>query len=599
MMINLMNKLETPEVVDKRSNEVESIVDEVNNSNMSSGTKTFCVLCIRTACWLPKVLEQKNISLSRLRTIIFGKSKKKKRGGSGGNNQGSKGTNNNSNKSSNSGNSASSSPQTTDPDNEPKPNASSSNGKRNSSNHGRIGHDCYVNANLSWHGIQNLKPGDPCPEKLCGGKLSVMPAGIIVRIDGQPIASVTKHIVEKLRCSLCHLVIKAPVPDELNGKQKVYTASFKAQLAMHKLYLAVPYYRFDSYHQAIKCPLPKSTQWELVESLGGSAYAPFNELVKRQANGKLVQNDDTVARILDVITENKRNPKLARTGCFTTCILGADGEHPIALYFNGRSHSGENLDDVLSHRDKKKSPIIQMSDALAANTPKTIATIACYCLSHGFRKVEDLEDFYPSACLPIMNMFSQVFALDRKTRGMTDDERLAFHQQHSAPILYACHDEIERILNDKRTEPNSELANALNYLKKHWVPLTRFLSVPGAPIDNNIVERALKLAIRIRKNSQFYKSTYSAALSGILLSLIVTAIANNVNPVDYLTAIHAHTRLVQAEPSAWLPWTYLATLTRLGLSSQATMSAAIPPPLDHPAAGRFVAERMTAAPPVM
>ena len=51
----------------------------------------------------------------------------------------------------------------------------------------------------------------------------------------------------------------------------------------------------------------------------------------------------------------------------------------IALYLNGTQHSGENVEDILRERDDAKEPIIQMSDALAVNTPATIATIACYC----------------------------------------------------------------------------------------------------------------------------------------------------------------------------------------------------------------------------
>jgi hypothetical protein len=36
--------------------------------------------------------------------------------------------------------------------------------------------------------------------------------------------------------------------------------------------------------------------------------------------------------------------------------------------------------------------------------------------------------------------------------------------------------------------------------------LTLFLEQPGVPLDNNIIERSLKLAIRNRKNSLFYKT---------------------------------------------------------------------------------------------
>ena len=54
---------------------------------------------------------------------------------------------------------------------------------------------------------------------------------------------------------------------------------------------------------------------------------------------------------------------------------------------------------------------------------------------------------------------------------------------------------------EKKVEPNSGLGEAITYLLKHWDPLTLFLRKAGAPLDNNICERALKKAILHRKNS--------------------------------------------------------------------------------------------------
>jgi len=42
-------------------------------------------------------------------------------------------------------------------------------------------------------------------------------------------------------------------------------------------------------------------------------------------------------------------------------------------------------------------------------------------------------------------------------------------------------------------EPNSGLGQAIAYLLKHWEKLTLFLREPGAPLDNNLCERALKI----------------------------------------------------------------------------------------------------------
>ena len=109
-------------------------------------------------------------------------------------------------------------------------------------------------------------------------------------------------------------------------------------------------------------------------------------------------------------------------------------------------------------------------------------------------------------------------------------------------------------------EPNSSLGQAITYMQNHWKTLTRFLSVPSAPLDNNLVERALKLFIRQRKNSLFYRSEHSAYIASVLTSLIATCIYAGVNVLDYLVALQEHRSEVFADPEAWLPWTYQASL---------------------------------------
>jgi len=60
---------------------------------------------------------------------------------------------------------------------------------------------------------------------------------------------------------------------------------------------------------------------------------------------------------------------------------------------------------------------------------------------------------------------------------------------------------------------------------------------PGAPLDNNVCERALKRAILHRKNSLFYKTAEGAWIGDVYMSLIHTSEVNEVNPFDYLVAL--------------------------------------------------------------
>jgi len=109
-------------------------------------------------------------------------------------------------------------------------------------------------------------------------------------------------------------------------------------------------------------------------------------------------------------------------------------------------------------------------------------------------------------------------------------------------------------------EPNSGLGEAIRYLRKHWEKLTLFLWQAGAPLDSNIVERALKKAIMNRKNAMFYKTRNGARVGDLFMSLIHTCEVCGGNPFDYLTELQRHAAEVKENPSAWMPWNYRESL---------------------------------------
>jgi transposase len=94
----------------------------------------------------------------------------------------------------------------------------------------------------------------------------------------------------------------------------------------------------------------------------------------------------------------------------------------------------------------------------------------------------------------------------------------------------------------------------------HGETLTRFVTVPGAPLDNNVAERALRLCIRQRKNSLFYATEHSASIASLLTSVIATCVQAGVKALDYLVAVQEHHQEVFAQPAAWLPWNSPAAL---------------------------------------
>ena len=102
-----------------------------------------------------------------------------------------------------------------------------------------------------------------------------------------------------------------------------------------------------------------------------------------------------------------------------------------------------------------------------------------------------------------------------------------------------------------------------------WTKLTRFLEVAGAPLDSNLVERALKKAILHRKGALFYKTENGARVGDLFMSAIHTCELNGVNAFEYMVELQRHADALKEAPHAWLPWTYRETLQKIAVPSAA------------------------------
>ena len=276
--------------------------------------------------------------------------------------------------------------------------------------------------------------------------------------------------------------------------------------------------------------------------------------------------DDTSMQVLELRKEIDRLKKAGetdRTGIFSSSIVSElDGGHRIALFFTGRKHAGENITDLLRHRASGLEPPMQMCDGLDRNLPKEFETVLANCLAHGRRKFVEVAGSFPNECRFVLETLRDVYQNDAFARehGLSDVERLQYHQAHSGPLMQGLDRWMREQIEQKRVEPNSTLGGSIAYMRKRWDRLTLFLRKAGAPLDNNICERALKKAILNRKNALFYKTENGARVGDLFMSLIHTAELAGENALDYLTALLQHAARVQRNPDQWLPWTYRATL---------------------------------------
>jgi hypothetical protein len=451
--------------------------------------------------------------------------------------------------------------------------------KQKAKGHGRNGAGAYTGADKVHVPHESLKPGDSCPNCQKGTVYESVEPGHLVRIRGQAPLGATVYELQKLRCNLCGQIYTAKTPAGV-GPHK-YDAESASMIALLKYGSGLPFNRLDRLQRGLGIPLPAATQWEIVRDSAGVIEPVLAEMIRQAAQGRVLHNDDTAAKILELIGQSGKSvgsdptDVRDRTGVFTSGIVSVLDDIQIALFFTGRRHAGENLLAILKQRASELDRPIQMCDALSRNMPEELDTIVGNCLSHGRRRFVDVVANFPQECLYVLKILKDVYINDAeaKSQGMSDQQRLQLHRKQSGPKMDQLKAWLTEQIDQHKVEPNSSLGEAISYMLKHWDKLTLFLKQPGAPLDNNICERALKKAILHRKNSYFYKTQNGARVGDLFMSLIHTCELNGVNSFDYLTELQKHADELSAHPANWMPWTYQDTLRRTDVTHPQTQHA--------------------------
>jgi len=549
--------MKQPEDVQLSREEGEALIERIERNALSAEDRQLLVKLLTFYFWLLFALREAKLSLKRFKARVFGEKPKPPKPPSSG------------------GAAGGGSPDGQEPATSASPDLSSAAAsstpekKTAPPGHGRHGADVYRAAQTVECRHEALAIGERCPA--CGrGTLYRLLPGVAMRLDGHALLSAVRYELEKVRCSACGQVFTASVPAAA-GTEK-YTTRARAVLALARYYLGLPWYRLEGFQAVGGVPVADATQWDQAELVGDCSYPIFKWLETLAAQGEVIFQDDTPQRILTLIEENHQARARAqaqgktkteeRTGMQTTALMVQVGARRICLYYTGRRHAGENLAALLRKREPDRGKPVVMSDALSSNNAEEATLIRCHCLAHGRRKFSELDEAFPAESAVVVNALKDVFDHDEYARveQLTAQARLAYHQRKSGPIMRKLKRWLERQSAQRLVEPNSSLGKAIAYMIDHWDTLTRFLHEPGAPIDNNLAERALKLAIRQRKNSLFYATEHSAYIASILTSVIATCVQAGVNALGYLVALQDHRQEVFANPGAWLPWNYEVAL---------------------------------------
>ena len=561
----MTTKADVPKIIQLEANEVDDLQQRIAARQLSERDYDLVAAIVAAYRFVVNLLTRKKLTIARLKKLVFGARTETTEAVLGRAAEG-----------------AASEPGRDASRGEPSADAPASGSRpKRRKGHGRLGADAYTGVERICVPHESLEPGDDCPHCQQGRVSELAQPALVIRLVGQAPVHGKRYERQRLRCNLCGDVFTAQAPEDVGPKK--YDVTVASTIGVLKYGTGMPFYRLQNAQANAGIPLPAATQWEIVCGAVPDFEPVYQALIWHGAQGDVMYQDDTRNRILELMGKRlakaeAQNAALAtgsetdgegegasetagapqRRGIFTSGIVSTCGGRRIALFFTGRKHAGENLRDVLAQRAKELGPPIHMCDPLALNMPADLNTILSNCLAHGRRNFADVAESFYHECRYVLEALKVVYENDAVARRdqLSPEARLQFHQTHSRPVMDKLQAWMKRQFEEHLVEPNSGLGEAITYMVKRWDKFTLFLRQAGAPLDNNICERALKKVILHRKNAMFYKTENGAHVADVYMSLIYTCELCGANPFDYLTELQRHAAEVAAKPACWMPWNY-------------------------------------------
>ena len=439
--------------------------------------------------------------------------------------------------------------------------------------HGKTGASAFTRATNIYHALKGII-GQLCAK--CGeAKMTRHRQLVHIKIVGQPFFGAECHHAEQARCKACGRVVSALPAHATDGLGKAVTWDWSAAallIVMHYFY-AIPFKRIEILHKSWGIPLADATQWEIAResmALGTPLLDGLTEwAIKNMTSFSM---DDTGSIILTLKRQIADELKAAkavgipedsiRTGINASGFYIVTPKGVLVRYFTGRHHAAEVLRKLLQHRLPGSPTVNKVTDAASKNfsldeeSKKKLEEGACNV--HAFLLWHDHQYKFPAEYAIVGEGYHNVYLAEETAmaRKMSPEERLAYHQLHSRPWMEKIRALCFEIAADRRAEPRTPLYEAVHFFLNQWPRLTKFLEVPGMPLDTNLCEQTLIAIVRYLASCFNYHTEKGAEVGDGGMSLVATARANDVEPWTWLAdCLKNHIDLAK-NPEQWFPWAW-------------------------------------------
>jgi transposase len=387
---------------------------------------------------------------------------------------------------------------------------------------------------------------ESCQCAACGAALSPVGEDVTELLDCEPIRFfVRKQVRPKYACRMCQTITAAPVPPAIIDRGRP-APGLLAQVLIAKYADHTPLYRQESIYRRSGVELPRSTLAGWVGACG-VALQPLVAAMQAEllAQPVLHADETPVAQL---------NPGAGKTHrAYLFAYRSADPQTDVTIFDYCQTRSGKHATQFLG--DWRGALMVDDFGGYKALFPQ-ITELACW--AHVRRTFFDLVQSKSSTrAHEVLEPIARLYQIEAHAKGLDPPQRQRYRQQHAAPIL----ERIRQWLADLRpcVADGTGLAKAIDYTRKRWVALTRYLDDGRYPLDNNPVENAIRPIALGRKNWLFTGSERAGQRAAAIMSLIATAKNNGHDPHawlrDVLTRLPTHPdrRIAELLPHRWQP----------------------------------------------
>jgi transposase len=357
---------------------------------------------------------------------------------------------------------------------------------------------------------------------------------------------------EVLSCHCSNGIVKAPPPRRpFQGGQK-FDAGIVADLIVRKCADSMPLFRLVKAYRRQNMTISESTLGRIFQEAGLHLKIVWQHLCRRIAAQELVLADETPVKLTD---HPKREAGKCKLG-YMWVFLAPDIKS--FVYIFNVSRSSETPVQILGGTTGTLV-VDGYSGYNTVTTPDTRTRAGCNI--HARRKFIEIEGTFKKEAQAVRDFYKRIYAIEHRAKEeklVGTAKHLELRQTLSAPVM----EEFKEWLKETRKLylPTSALVKkAIHYTENQWEALTRFLTDPKIPPDNNLSEQKMRSIALGRKNWLFLGNEGAGEVSAILHTLVLNCEAHGVNPQAYLTDLvmqdpaTLRERVCEFLPSTWKP----------------------------------------------